>query len=168
MSKAGKMNLNRIKLSRIKPGLLSALMVLGLTASAGAQEPEQVLAEEFPPQSITTVEQANAALKKSPAVRADIANRTLRETAECHDRFLMSACLNEVRERDRKAMKVVRRIEVEANALLRKEKAAERERAIAGREQRAAEQRAKAISITGSAREPEPSEGATDTDDARR
>ncbi|MFM8464059.1 MAG: hypothetical protein ACKOA0_08155, partial [Burkholderiaceae bacterium] len=45
-----------------------------------------------------------------------------------------------------------RRVEVEANALLRRERAAERDRAVAEREQRAAEQRAKSISITGTAR----------------
>ncbi|MFM7484007.1 MAG: hypothetical protein ACKO2S_07090, partial [Burkholderiaceae bacterium] len=38
------------------------------------------------------------------------------------------------------------------NALLRRERAAERDRAVAEREQRAAEQRAKSISITGTAR----------------
>jgi hypothetical protein len=167
------MNLNRIKLgaikrSRIEPRLLVALAALHLTATIYAQEPEQVLAAEFPPQSITTVEQANEALKKAPAARAAIANRSLRATAACHDRFLMSACLNDVRERDRKANKIVRRVEVEANALLRKEKAAERDRAVAERETRAAEQRAKAISITGSARETEPSEDTPDAHDSGR
>jgi hypothetical protein len=41
---------------------------------------------------------------------------------------------------------------VEANALIRRERAAGRDRAVAERERRAAEQRTKSISITGSAR----------------
>ncbi len=163
------MNLNRI-ISK----LCIALAALGLHAAAAGQAVEQALAEEFPPQSITTVERANAALKQVPDVRADIAARTLDEKSECYQRFFTASCLNDALDRERKAKKIVRRVEVEANAWLRREKAAERDRAIAEREQRAEQQRAKAITITGATRDagsadtqaaPKPEPG---TDDARR
>lgn len=161
MSRTEKMNLNRFNSK-----LWIALFALGLFGFAKAEEAEQALATEFPPQSITTVARANAALKQVPAVRADIADRTLRAKADCYDRFFTSSCLNEVRDRERKAYKLVRRVEVEANAMLRKEKAAERDRAVAEREQRAAEQRA--IAITGATRESDAAQSNPDADDARR
>lgn len=161
-----------MKLNRIKTSLCKSLLALGLmfgeVAGASAQESEQVLAAAYPPESITTVQQANEALKKVTAVRADIANRTAQATADCLERFFTSSCLSEVRERDRKSNKMVRRVEVEANALLRKERAAERDRAVAQREQRAAEQRAKAITITGSTREPDAADDDSEGDDAGR
>lgn len=113
---------------------------------------EQALATQFPPQSIDSVERANAALALVPAARAEIARRTAAQRAQCLDDFFTSSCLNDLRESERHATKAVRRVEVEANALLRRERAAERDRAVADRERRAAEQRAKSISITGSAR----------------
>lgn len=139
----------------------------GASVVCHAGEAEQALARDFPPQSIKTVEQADAALKLIPAARAEIDARAQREKADCYERFLTSSCLNESNSLDRQARKAVRRVEVEANALLRKERAAERDRAVAEREKRAAEQRAKAISITGSTRDGEPSEPA-DADDVRR
>ena len=139
----------------------------GASALCCAGDAEQALARDFPPQSIGTVERANAALKLVPAARAEINERAQREKAECYERFLTSSCLNDARNRDRKAAKLVRQVEVEANALLRRERAAERDRAVAEREKRAAEQRANAISITGATRDTESADPA-DADDARR
>ena len=139
-----------------------------MPAFSCAGEAEQTLARDFPPQSIRTVDSANAALALVPSARAEINERMQREKADCYDRFLISSCLSDVRSRDRKASKLVRQIEVEANALLSKERAAERDRAVAERELRAAEQRAQALSITGATRDAEPSEDAPQPDDSRR
>lgn len=165
-----------MNLKRINGNLWIAILALCVGAAALAQEPDEVLAGEFPPQSITTVERANAALKRVPAVRAEIAKRTQNDRTDCYQRFFTTACLNTAQDRERKSYKAVRRVEVEANALLRKEKAAERDRAVAQREERAAEQRAKAITITGATRDAEPAEAGTDAapatapaaDDSRR
>lgn len=113
---------------------------------------EQALATQFPPQSIDTIERANAALALVPVARAEIERRIASQRFQCYEDFFTSSCLNDLRESERRANKAVRRVEVEANALLRRERAAERDRAVAERERRAAEQRAKSISITGSAR----------------
>ena len=115
--------------------------------------PEEALARDFPPQSITSVERANAALEAVPAVRDDVGNRFSKEKAACYQRFFVTSCLSELRVRERIAKKMVRRVEVEARAFLRKERAAERDRAIAGRESRAKEQGGKALNITGAARD---------------
>ena len=116
---------------------------------------EQALATQFPPKSIDTIERANAALALVPVARAEIERRIASQRFQCYEDFFTSSCLNDLRDAERRANKAVRRVEVEANALLRRERAAERDRAVAERERRAAEQRAKSISITGSARNAE-------------
>lgn len=116
---------------------------------------EQALATQFPPKSIDTIERANAALALVPVARAEIERRIASQRFQCYEDFFTSSCLNDLRDIERRANKAVRRVEVEANALLRRERAAERDRAVAERERRAAEQRAKSISITGSARNAE-------------
>ena len=116
---------------------------------------EQALATQFPPKSIDTIERANAALALVPVARAEIERRIASQRLQCYEDFFTSSCLNDLRDSERRANKAVRRVEVEANALLRRERAAERDRAIAERERRAAEQRAKSIPITGSARKAE-------------
>ena len=122
-------------------------------AATGAAE--QALATQFPPKSIDTIERANAALALVPVARAEIERRVAAQRAQCFDDFFTSSCLNDLRDSERRSNKAIRRVEVEANALLRRERAAGRDRAVAERERRAAEQRAKSISITGSARNAE-------------
>jgi hypothetical protein len=90
-----------------------------------------------------------------PVARAEIERRSAYQRFQCHQDFFTSSCLTDLRDNERRANKAVRRVEVEANALLRRERAAERDSAVAERERRATEQRAKSISITGSARNPE-------------
>ena len=107
---------------------------------AGAAEQE--LATQFPAQSIDSVERARAALALVPVARAEIDRRIAYQRAKCYEEFFTSSCLNDLRDRERRANRAVRRVEVEANALLRRERAAERDRAVADRERRAAEQRA--------------------------
>lgn len=126
--------------------------IVGAQSIAATGAAEQALATQFPPQSIDTVARANAALALVPDARAEIERRVAYQRAQCYEDFFTSSCLNDLRDSERRANKAVRRVEVEANALLRRERAAGRDRAVAERERRAAEQRTKSISITGSAR----------------
>ncbi len=139
--------------------LLTGCAIVGAqpVAATGAvtSAAEQALATQFPPKSIDTIERANAALALVPVARAEIERRIASQRFQCYEDFFTSSCLNDLRDIERRANKAVRRVEVEANALLRRERAAERDRAVAERERRAAEQRAKSISITGSARNAE-------------
>jgi len=127
----------------------------GAATGATTSAAEQALVTQFPPKSIDTIERANAALALVPVARAEIERRIASQRLQCYEDFFTSSCLNDLRDTERRAYKAVRRVEVEANALLRRERAAERDRAVAERERRAAEQRAKSISITGSARKAE-------------
>jgi hypothetical protein len=151
---------------RKKFSALTVAAALSLSwTSAGAQPggatgtatgpAEQALITQFPPQSIDTIALANAALALVQVARAEIERRSSYQRFQCHQDFFTSSCLTDLRDNERRANKAVRRVEVEANALLRRERAAERDRAVAERERRATEQRAKSISITGSARNPE-------------
>lgn len=132
--------------------------IVGAQSIAATGAAEQALATQFPPQSIDTIARANAALALVPDARAEIERRVAYQRAQCYEDFFTSSCLNDLRDSERRANKAVRRVEVEANALLRRERAAGRDRAVAERERRAAEQRAKSISITGSARKAENAE----------
>ena len=143
----------------VAAALLTGCAIVGAqpVAATGAltSAAEQALATQFPPKSIDTIERANAALALVPVARAEIERRIASQRFQCYEDFFTSSCLNDLRDAERRANKAVRRVEVEANALLRRERAAERDRAVAERERRAAEQRAKSISITGSARNAE-------------
>jgi hypothetical protein len=70
------------------------------------------------------------------------------------NKFFMTRCIDEAKDMRRAALHNIRKIEVEANAFLRKDKAAERERTIAERQSRAARPLGTpSIPISGAARE---------------
>ena len=67
----------------------------------------------------------------------------------------MTSCTDDVREKKRAALTKIRKIEIEANALLRKEKAAERDRALAERDVQTKLQPARGLPISGQVRSSE-------------
>ena len=138
--------------------LLLALPLLSgtLLSGAHAQDASQVLAERYPPGSIETARRAEAALDDIATTRADVDRFYSNQRGACFDRFFATACTNDVREKQRAALTKIRKIEVEANALLRKEKAAERDRALAERDVQAKQQPGRGLPISGTVREPEP------------
>ncbi len=142
------------------PMLSTLLLLLGLLQAAGlhaqALTPDQELQKRFPPQSIDTASRANSALAEVLPARATVQERAAQDESACYQRFLVSSCLAEVKERRRTALTVIRRIEVEAQALLRREKADERRRVVAERQAKAAAEGRRAIPISGSAREGRP------------
>ncbi len=131
---------------------LAAACFFSVPLTAIAQDPEQALLADFPPKSIDSVERANEAIKRVPEARQYLDRRFAKENADCLARFFAASCLSELHLRERKAFKTVNRVEVEAKAFLRRERADERDRAVAEREQRAAETGGKAISISGTER----------------
>ncbi len=139
------MNLCRL----LKIAVLAWPALLALPAIAG---PEAELLARFPAKSITSVPRADEALDAVRPVRARLEQTYLDEQAACYERFLVSACLAEAKDKRRKALQVVRRVEVEARAFLRKDKADERDRAVAERQAKAAEG-AKAIPFSGTRRD---------------
>ncbi len=129
------------------PALLPALWAMPALAGAEAE-----LVTRYPVKSIASVKQADAALEEVKPMREQIERTYLDEQTECYERFLVSSCLAEARDKRRKSMQAVRRVEVEAKAFLRTDKADERDRAVAERQARAAEG-SKAIPISGTARD---------------
>ncbi len=130
---------------------LSALLP-ALWATPAVAGPEAELVERYPAKSIASVQQADAALSEIKPVREQIDRLFADDRAACFERFLVSSCLNDAKEKRRLSMHAVRRIEVEAKAFLRKDKADERDRAVAERQEKAANS-AKAIPISGTARD---------------
>lgn len=131
--------------------LLTALLP-ALWATPALAGPEAELVERYPAKSIASVQQADAALNDLKPVREQIERLFAEDRTACFARFLVSACLDEAKDKRRRSMHAVRRIEVEAKAFLRKDKADERDRAVAERQEKAANS-AKTIPISGSARD---------------
>jgi hypothetical protein len=144
------------------PALLAALW----TAAAIAG-PEAELVSRFPVRSITSVRQADTALEALKPVREQIENLYADEQAACYERFLVSSCLADAKDKRRKSLQAVRRIEVEAKAFLRKDKADERDRAVAERQAKAADG-AKTIPFAGTARDGVDAADGTDAADAAK
>ncbi len=133
--------------------LLALLMALSM-AGVYAQDASQPLTEHYPSGSIDTTDKAKAALDDVIEARLDVDRLYSSQRVACYDKFFATSCMNDVREKQRAALSKIRKIEVEANAFLRKEKAAERDRALAEREAKVKQQPDRSLPITGKTREP--------------
>ncbi len=137
----------------LKLAVLSLPMLLSaLWAAPAMAGPEAELVARYPAKSIASVRQADTALDEVKPVREHIERLYRDEQADCYERFLVSSCLAEARDKRRKSLQAVRRVEVEAKAFLRKDKADERDRAVAERQAKAAGG-GKTIPISGTARD---------------
>jgi hypothetical protein len=132
---------------------LVLLLALSFT-EAHAQDASQPLVEHYPSGSIDTTDKAKAALGDVTEARLDVDRLYANQRVACYDKFFATSCMNDVREKRRAAMLKIRKIEIEANAFLRKEKAAERDRALVEREAKAKQQPDRSLPITGKTREP--------------
>lgn len=141
-----------MKLHRLLSMAMAAACLLAARLAMSAQDPEKALLADFPPLSIDSVERAEEAVRRLPEVRDQLNRRYANEKADCLSRFFVASCLSDLRTRERTAFKSVNRIEVEAKAFLRRERAAERDRAVAERERKAAEPVNKPVPFSGAAR----------------
>ena len=115
---------------------------------------EQVLLDNYPAGSINAATAARTALTEVEVVRKAVDQRFAESRAVCMNKFFMTRCVDEAKDIRRAALHSIRKVEVEANAFLRKDRAAERERTIAERQSRAARPlRTPSIPISGAARE---------------
>jgi hypothetical protein len=78
-----------------------------------------------------TVAQANLRLAGVERERAVIEARFAERERVCYDKFFVTHCLDEAKERRRTALAAQRAIEIEASHYLRQEKVEERDRALA-------------------------------------
>ncbi|MFM8465940.1 MAG: hypothetical protein ACKOAO_00060 [Oxalobacteraceae bacterium] len=141
-----------IRLALTRYALIISAMLA--TSTLAAETLEQALSKRFPQGSITSVTAARQALSDLDAARREAEQSFSDERMRCYDKFFTASCLSEAKETRRLALTRIRKVEVEANAFLRKEKAAERDRVIAERQGRAARPlEGPAIPITGAARD---------------
>lgn len=118
-----------------------AALLFCIAASASAQSPEEVAAR-YPAGTIATTETADRALAEASGAREAVERRFSEEQANCYTRFFATSCMDESRERRRKALTDIRAVEVQANEFKRRERAAERDREVA---QRIADSEAKRV-----------------------
>jgi hypothetical protein len=85
----------------------------------------------YPADSIQSESNAKSALKDVEDARGEIDARYELEQRACYPKFFTTRCLDQATERRRKDLADVRKIEVEANAYLRKAKVVERDRKLA-------------------------------------
>lgn len=118
--------------------IVALMMAFALPSSAVQGETlEQELVKHFPPGSIVSVTSARQALSDVDAARREAEQTFATERTRCLDKFFTSSCLADAKEVRRGVLSNIRKVEVEANAFLRKEKAAERDKVIAERQGRA-------------------------------
>ena len=123
-------------------------------SAVSAEIIEQALLDHYPAGSINAVAAARTALTDVDLVRKAVEQRFAEGRAECMNKFFMTRCVDEAKEIRRAALHSNRKIEVEANAFLRKDRAAERERTIAERQSRSARPLGTpSIPISGAARD---------------
>ena len=123
-------------------------------SAVNAEIIEQALLDHYPAGSINAVAAARTALTDVDVVRKAVEQRFAEGRADCMNKFFMTRCVDESKEIRRAALHSIRKVEVEANAFLRKDRAAERERTIAERQSRAARPLGTpSIPISGAARD---------------
>lgn len=140
----------------------AALMTLSVDTQAedvasaqlkSVTEPGSELTVRYPLDSIKSVETANQALAAVADARAEVEVRDSELRRTCYDKFFVNSCLDAAKEQRRLAMKAIRPIDIAANAYLRRDRADERDRALAerdakqpaGAEQKAQDQKEKTM-----------------------
>lgn len=108
-----------------------ALLVAGLLAACGTGRPALVSTAVAP---TTSVAQADERIAAVALERAAIESRYAEREVFCYEKFFVNNCLDEAKERRRVALAAQRAIEVEAEYFIRKNKVAERDKAIAAAE----------------------------------
>lgn len=123
----------RIKLGK---GLVTAILLAGLGACAqtggSVSDPASGTAAEsiagrYPEASIQSEETADRALEEVREALQDIRAQFALEKRACYERFFTNLCLDDIDERERIATEKLRRVEVDANALKRRNRAAQRD-----------------------------------------
>jgi len=134
--------------------LLSLSLILILAAPAvHAAALEAGLVKQYPAGSIQNVAQANTALNEVTDTRKRVENEYVVARNACLEKFFMTTCFDHAKDRRRTSLAAIRKIEVEASAFLRKDKADERDRGVAERQRKAAASaEGSAIPFTGATR----------------
>jgi len=107
----------------------ASAMQAGESPNAASYSIEPLLGR-YPADSIQSEEAAKNALKDVDDARERIEERYVLQQRACYPKFFTTACLDKVTERHRQDLASVRKIEVEANAYLRKAKVVKRDQKL--------------------------------------
>ena len=158
-TKKGFMNFLTLSLARSKMQRLrvpAVLMLALLTPVALAQQAAHApvtsaVATHFPAEAINSVEVADQALAEATAERAGIETQFASDERACYSKFLATSCLESAKERRRRALRLVHRVEVDANTFKRRQRVVERDHEL---EERRASDAAKAPPPTNPPQDP--------------
>lgn len=113
-------------------GSWAAIIAAACFAHAAVAQ-DTATAVHYPAGSIRSAEAAESALAEVAKERVEVEQRFAAEGRTCYSKFFATNCMDEAKERRRKALAQLRAVEVEANAYNRQARAAEREQAQADR-----------------------------------
>jgi colicin import membrane protein len=116
--------------------LLMSFMLASLAwaqdAAPGAQAATpSSLAQRYPAGAFQSVEAADHALEETKRERTRIEAQFAQEERACYPKFFTASCLQEAKERRRRALAQLRSIEIDANGYKRRERVVERDKALA-------------------------------------
>jgi hypothetical protein len=119
---------NILPAGRLVRSAMIALLVSGGWASAQEVDPSTSNLVNRYSVGIASVETADGALADVKAERAAIQARFAAEESRCHSEFFANACVDKAKERRRLSLQKVRKVEVDANAFLRRERVEKRDK----------------------------------------
>ena len=120
--------------------LLASLWALPAMAQH-ASDAVAAVSARYPSGSIRSVAEADAALAAAAKERTEIAARYAAEEQACHPKFFTTSCIDQAKERRRKAEASIRPVEIEANTFKRQARLDHREKALAERLEKEERQR---------------------------
>ncbi len=115
--------------------LLSGIALGLFTAALSAQAETQTTADtpfnqRYEPDAIQSTEDADMALNAANEDRRILADRYVDDQRECYNKFFVSSCLEDAKERNRVSIKAIRDVEAAANAYKRQAKADDRDKSL--------------------------------------
>lgn len=116
-------------------GSWAAIIMAACFAHAAVAQ-DTAAAAHYPSGSIRSAEAADSALDEVARERAEVEQRFATEERACYSKFFATSCMDDAKERRRKARAQLRAVEVEANAYKRQARATEREQTQADRRAR--------------------------------
>jgi hypothetical protein len=122
---------------RLRRPLLLVMAALALSSVRPALASPDELVRKYPPGSITSVEQADAAVLEAQREREAVEARYVDAESACYGKFFASPCVNKAKEARRAALAEIKAIDVEAHAFKRRDRVAQRDKVL--EEQRARE-----------------------------
>jgi len=129
----GMTTVSEILLQGMRRTLSGLTVAFVLVLPAYAESSGTGLAMHYPAGSISTNDNAEQALAEAALERNAVEQRYALEQEDCYSHFFATACMEDAKERRRKALAEVRAVEVEANEFKRKARVVERDRALAER-----------------------------------